>query len=101
MTTLLLETRIRINVEGTVRHNLQKSGPGPPSTPSLDIWVSYTVAGMDIISVRTGTGKVEKLIILLHGGGREGTERKQNYDMGWFGDTSGLKYVFPSPPNKI
>jgi hypothetical protein len=56
---------------------------------------------MGVISVRTGTGKVEKVIILLNGGGREGMEWKQNYDMGWFGDTSRLKYVFPSSPDKI
>jgi predicted esterase len=55
---------------------------------------------MDVLSV-TGTGKVDKVIIMLHGGGGEGTDWKQNYDMGWFGDTSGLKYVFPSSPNKL
>jgi len=74
--------------------------PGPAPTPSTGSWANYKVAGMDVLSV-TGTGKVEKVIIMLHGGGGEGTDWKINYDQGWFGDTSGLKYVFPSSPSKL
>jgi predicted esterase len=55
---------------------------------------------MDILSV-TGAGPTEKVIVMLHGGGGRGTDWKDNYDAGWFGDTSGLKYVFPSSPNKL
>jgi predicted esterase len=74
--------------------------PGPAPTPNSGTWANYKVAGMDVLSV-TGTGKIEKVIVMLHGGGGEGTDWKIQYDLGWFGDTSGLKYVFPSSPDKL
>ena len=43
--------------------------PAPGPSPSGDVWDSYTVAGMDVISVVGGGGGYDKVVILLHGGG--------------------------------
>lgn len=32
---------------------------------------------------------------MLHGGGMSGDSWRYQYDQGWFGDISGLKFVFP------
>jgi predicted esterase len=55
---------------------------------------------MDVLSV-TGKGPVEKVVVMLHGGGGGGTDWKTQYDAGWFGNTDGLKYVFPTSPNHL
>jgi len=55
---------------------------------------------MDVLSV-TGTGQISKVIIMLHGGGGSGSDWRYQYDQGWFGDTSGLKYVFPTSPDHL
>jgi len=74
--------------------------PGPPPTPSggNDTWATYTVAGMDVISV-TG-GKVaenyQKVVVMLHGGGVTGAMWEYQYNAGWFGNLDGIKYVFPT-----
>jgi len=70
--------------------------PGPP--PGPDTWNEYQVAGMDVLSV-TGGGnrsKYERVVVLLHGGGGSGTDWQYQYQDGWFGNLTGLKYVFPT-----
>jgi hypothetical protein len=38
----------------------------------------------------------EKVIILLHGGRMQGSDWNTPYNEGWFGNTAGFKYVFPT-----
>lgn len=76
------------------------SAPGPSPAPSSGNWSNYRVAGMDVLSV-TGSGNVDKIVILLHGGGMQGSDYQYQYNSGWFGDTSGLKYVFPTAPSHL
>lgn len=73
-----------------------------PYNPS---WQNYTVSGLDSYSV-TGGGDpydYETVVIMLHGGGGSGYEwwvdtfkMSSPYTQGWFGDMTGLKYVFPT-----
>lgn len=81
---------------------MEDSGPSPSPTPSpgTDTWDSYQVAGMDVTSVTGGTDKsnYEKVVILLHGGGGSGSDWQYQYGDGWFGDLTGMKYVFPTSP---
>ena len=74
--------------------------PGPPPTPSPTPgaqWDTYVAGGMDVISVTGGTTH-EKVVVMLHGGGASGSEWVYNFQQGWFGNLSGLKYVFPTSP---
>jgi len=84
--------------KGTYKY-CECSGPKPPSpTPSPTpgaVWDSYRVSGMDVISV-TGGSTHEKVIVMLHGGGESGSMWQYNFEQGWFGNISGLKYVFPT-----
>ncbi len=75
--------------------------PGPP--PGGDSWETYTVAGMEVQSVVGGknSSNYEKVIIMLHGGGQTGSMWPDYYAQGWFGDLSGLKYVFPTSPDHL
>ena len=52
---------------------------------------------MDVVSVTGGTSH-EKVVVMLHGGGASGSEWVYNFQQGWFGNASGLKYVFPTSP---
>ena len=72
--------------------------PPPAPTPGGDTWDSYSIAGMDVLSVTGGgdKGNYKKVVIMLHGGGGSGTDWRYNYDQGWFGDLTGMKYVFPT-----
>eukprot|EP00966_Prymnesium_polylepis_P118288 2734937-Prymnesium_polylepis.1 len=75
-----------------------KPGPSPSPTPSPTPgaqWDTYTVAGMDVTSL-TGGSTHEKVVIMLHGGGQSGSMWPYYYQQGWFGNISGLKYVFPT-----
>jgi len=60
-----------------------------------DTWDEYVAGGMNVIS-RTGSGATERTVILLHGGG--GNANEWRYYDAWYGDTTGLKYVFPDTP---
>lgn len=75
-------------------------GPGPKPNPpnSTDSWQNYVVAGMNVLSVTGGKDPhaYEKVVILLHGGGGQGTDWEYNYEEGWFGNMTGIKYVFPT-----
>lgn len=74
-------------------------GPGPtPFPPGDDSWDEYQVAGMDVISVTGGPEKTaySKVVIMLHGGGGSGTDWEYQYQSGWFGNMTDLKYVFPT-----
>jgi predicted esterase len=53
---------------------------------------------MDVLAVTGGKDKdaYEKVVVLLHGGGMQGTSWEYQYDQGWFGNLTGLKYVFPT-----
>lgn len=83
----------------------QGPAPGPP--PGGDSWETYTVAGMQVQSVIGGpnNSSYEKVIILLHGGGEDGSMWPAYYSQGWFGtpgrDLDGLKYVFPTSPDHL
>merc|ERR1711908_258339 len=70
--------------------------PGPPA--GNDTWANYEVAGMDVISVTGGQNNpsYSKVVIMLHGGGGDGTNWEYQYSEGWFGDLTGFKYVFPT-----
>lgn len=72
--------------------------PGPSPTPGTDTWENYNVAGMDVSSVVGGhdSTNYDKVVILLHGGGGSGSDWQYQYNSGWLGDLSGMKYVFPT-----
>jgi len=73
--------------------------PGPSPTPSGgDSWQHYEVAGLTVESVTGGSSPTnyEKAVIMLHGGGETGTMWENQYNSGWFGDLTGIKYVFPT-----
>lgn len=55
---------------------------------------------MDVSSVTGGGDKnaYEKVVIMLHGGGGSGADWQYQYTSGWFGNLTGLKYVFPTSP---
>merc|ERR1712039_684883 len=40
----------------------------------------------------------DKVVIMLHGGGESGNMWRYQYDQGWFGNMTGMKYVFPTSP---
>ena len=67
---------------------------------SSDTWDEYSVGGMDVLSVTGGDDKTDydKVVIMLHGGGGSGAEWKYDYAKGYFGDLTGMKYVFPTSP---
>lgn len=72
------------------------SGP-PAPPPGSDTWSNYKVAGMEVIAVTGGKNEsYEKAVIMLHGGGGSGQDYVYNYNQGWMGNLSGLKYVFPT-----
>ena len=81
--------------------------PGPPPLPSggPDTWNSYTVSGMNVISVTggnaTSTPPYSKVVVMLHGGGGQGSDYIYNYNAGWFGSLTGFKYVFPTSPDHL
>jgi pimeloyl-ACP methyl ester carboxylesterase len=68
------------------------------ATAAADTWTNYTVGGMDIQSVTGGndTTDYDKVVVMLHGAGGNGSDWKAAYDQGWFNDTTGMKYVFPT-----
>lgn len=68
--------------------------------PGNDSRQNYRVADMDIISITGGpiASDYEKVVILLHGGGGSGNDWLFNYQQGWFGDMTGLKFVLPTSP---
>lgn len=68
--------------------------------PKSGNFTNYNVAGMDVIAL-TGNGTTEKIVVMLHGGGGSGQEWRTNYDDGWFGNTDGIKYVWPTSPNSL
>jgi len=56
---------------------------------------------MNITSVTGGnTSKPQysRVVIMLHGGGSSSAEYVYNYQQGWFGNLTGIKYVFPTSP---
>lgn len=69
-------------------------------TPRAGNFTTYQVGGMDVLAL-TGEGKTEKVVIMLHGGGGSGTDWRMQYNAGWLGDTSGIKYVFPTSPSHL
>jgi len=71
--------------------------PIPAPTPGGDTWEQYEVSGMDVRAVTGGpTGTHEKVVVMLHGGGEDNTMWQYYYTSGWFGNMTGLKYVFPT-----
>jgi predicted esterase len=82
------------------KYCMEDDGPSPSPSPSGDSWDSYTVAGMDVMSVTGGSDKssYEKVVVMLHGGGGKGSDWQYQYQSGWFGDLTGFKYVFPTSP---
>jgi len=74
-----------------------KPGPSPGPPPGNDTWANYQAGGMDVISVTGGDHQpYEKVVIMLHGGGGQGSDWEYQYDQGWLGNLTGLKYVFPT-----
>jgi len=73
-------------------------GPSPTPTPSTDTWATYEVDGMSVTSVTGGSdaSAYSKVVIILHGGGQSGDMWTGYYNQGWFGDLTGMKYVFPT-----
>jgi pimeloyl-ACP methyl ester carboxylesterase len=70
---------------------------GPP--PGDDnTWATYEVGGMSVQSVTGGknASNYAKVAILLHGGGGSGSDWLNNYNQGWFGNVTGIKWVFPT-----
>jgi len=65
-----------------------------------DTWNNYQIAGMAVQSVTGGTSgaSYDKVVIMLHGGGESGNMWRYQYDQGWFGNMTGMKYVFPTSP---
>jgi predicted esterase len=53
---------------------------------------------MQVLAVTGGKekDKYDKVVIMLHGGGGSGSDWLYQYNQGWFGNLSGLKYVFPT-----
>ena len=70
--------------------------PGPPA--GNDTWSNYEIAGMQVMSVVGGkdASNYQKVVIMLHGGGEDGTMWEYQYEEGWFGSLTGMKYVFPT-----
>lgn len=69
--------------------------------PSGDSWWSpYMAGGMNVLAVTGGAVKTryEKVVIMLHGGGGSGQDWESQYNLGWFGNITGLKLVFPTTP---
>ena len=75
-------------------------GGGPPAPTPHGNWENYKVDGMDVLSV-SPAGSIEKVVVMLHGGGGSGSNWRDNFNNGWFGDTSGIKYVFPTSPDSL
>jgi predicted esterase len=76
-------------------HYCECGAPSPP--PGADTWARYTIDGMDVLSVTGGRNATYRAaVILLHGGGGEGDDWRYQYEAGWLGNLSGLKYVFPT-----
>lgn len=83
-------------VKGTFKYCQCGSAPSPPPSGG-DTWANYKVAGMEIISVIGGKNQsYEKVVVMLHGGGESGSMWEYQYNQGWLGNLSGLKYVFPT-----
>lgn len=63
-----------------------------------DSWQEYMVGENQVLAVTGGPDKdkYDKVVILLHGSHMNGTCWKYNYEQGWFGDMTGIKYVFPT-----
>lgn len=72
-------------------------GPAP-APPGNDTWANYEIAGMAVTSVVGGKDSkaYEKAVILLHGGGESGAMWPALYSKNWFGNLTGIKYVFPT-----
>lgn len=58
-------------------------------------WDSTTVGTMTVEHKTNGT-TYDKVVILLHGGGGDSSSFKWYYENGYFGDTTGIKYVVPT-----
>ena len=59
---------------------------GPPSPPSgPDTWATYNVGAMNVLSVVGGKDPLayDKVVVLLHGGGGQGTDWEYQYANGW------------------
>jgi len=84
-------------VKGTYKYCDCKMPPGPSPSPH-DTWNHYEIAGLDVISVTGGLNHTshEAVVIMLHGGGGSGRDWEYQYDAHWFGNLTGLKYVFPT-----
>lgn len=84
-------------VKGEYKYCMCDAAPTPGGS---DTWDQYRVADMDVLSVTGGSdpSRYEKVVILLHGGGGSGRDWTYQYGLGWFGDLSGFKYVFPTTP---
>ena len=67
---------------------------------SEDSWDQYEAGGMNVLSVTGGSQKsnFEKTVVMLHGGGGSGSDWVCQYQDGWFGNMTGIKYVFPTTP---
>ena len=68
--------------------------------PASGNFTNYQVAGMDVLAL-TGAGPTEKVVVMLHGGGGSGSDWRYQYDAGWLGNTSGIKYVWPTSPDHL
>ena len=56
---------------------------------------------MEVLSVTGGREQpYSKVVVLLHGGGGEGNDYVYQYQSGWLGNLTGMKYVFPTSPMK-
>lgn len=55
---------------------------------------------MEVLSVVGGedSSAYEKTVVMLHGGGSNSEEWLGPYKDGWFGNMTGIKYVWPTSP---
>ena len=51
---------------------------------------------MDVISITRGGSKYEKVLIQLHGGGGSSAEWYKPYELGYYGNMTGIKLVWPT-----
>merc|ERR1712007_94025 len=56
----------------------------------------YTVDKLDTWTVQLKDDTPEKVVVMLHGGGESNVMWVKMLEEGWFGDMTGLKYVFPT-----
>lgn len=61
------------------------SGPSPSPPSGPDTWATYSVDGMNVLSVVGGKDPLayDKVVVLLHGGGGQGTDWEYQYGNGW------------------